>query len=108
MCFANFSQKLNNFWGSVSFNLLFQYRVESMMLRVAKPMNYIAVSPSVHQRARMKAPECIPLTLEPESRFYTDPVVVLDFQSLYPSIMIGYNYCFSTCMGRVDWLSKAQ
>ena len=29
-----------------------QYRVESMMLRLAKPANYIAVSPSVQQRAR--------------------------------------------------------
>ncbi|XP_052808091.1 uncharacterized protein LOC128236972 isoform X1 [Mya arenaria] len=84
-----------------------QYRVESMMLRVAKPMNYIPVSPSVHQRARMKAPECIALTLEPESRFYTDPVVVVDFQSLYPSIMIAYNYCFSTCLGRLNCLNKA-
>ncbi|KAL4233690.1 DNA polymerase zeta catalytic subunit [Mactra antiquata] len=84
-----------------------QYRVESMMLRVAKPMNYIPASPSVHQRARMKAPECIPLTLEPESRFYTDPVIVLDFQSLYPSIMIAYNYCFSTCLGRLEWFQKA-
>ncbi|KAH3835832.1 hypothetical protein DPMN_109198 [Dreissena polymorpha] len=84
-----------------------QYRVESMMLRVAKPMNYIPASPSVLQRARMKAPECIPLTLEPESRFYTDPVIILDFQSLYPSIMIAYNYCFSTCLGRLKWFDKA-
>ena len=29
-----------------------QYKVESMMLRLAKPANYIAVSPSVQQRAR--------------------------------------------------------
>ena len=29
-----------------------QYRVESMMLRLAKPENYIAVSPGVQQRAR--------------------------------------------------------
>ena len=85
-----------------------QYRVESMMLRVAKPMNFIPVSPSVNQRARMKAPECITLTLEPESRFYTDPVIVLDFQSLYPSIMIAYNYCFSTCLGRLAWFENAQ
>ncbi|KAL3883653.1 hypothetical protein ACJMK2_029895 [Sinanodonta woodiana] len=77
-----------------------QYRVESMMLRIAKPLNFIPVSPSVHQRARMKSPECIALTLEPQSRFYPHPVVVLDFQSLYPSIMIAYNYCFSTCLGR--------
>ena len=85
-----------------------QYRVESMMLRLAKPLNFIPVSPSVQQRARQKAPECIPLTLEPQSRFYTDPVVVLDFQSLYPSIMIAYNYCFSTCLGRVENLAQAQ
>lgn len=29
-----------------------QYRVESMMLRLAKPANFVAVSPSVQQRAR--------------------------------------------------------
>lgn len=49
----------------------------------------------------MAAPECLPLILEPESKFYTDPVVVLDFQSLYPSMVIAYNLCFSTCLGRV-------
>ena len=45
--------------------------------------------------------QCLPLVMEPESRFYTDPVVVLDFQSLYPSMMIAYNLCFSTCLGKV-------
>lgn len=49
----------------------------------------------------MNAPECLQLIMEPESRLYNNPVVVLDFQSLYPSIMIAYNYCFSTCLGRV-------
>lgn len=83
-----------------------QFRVESMMLRLAKPMNYIPVSPSVEQRAKMKAPEFLPLILEPESKFYIDPVIVLDFQSLYPSIIIAYNYCFSTCIGKVLNLGK--
>ena len=32
--------------------LLWQYRVESMMMRTAKPQNYVAMSPSVQQRSR--------------------------------------------------------
>ncbi|XP_027406999.1 DNA polymerase zeta catalytic subunit isoform X4 [Bos indicus x Bos taurus] len=83
-----------------------QYRVESMMLRIAKPMNYIPVTPSVQQRSQMRAPQCVPLILEPESRFYSNSVLVLDFQSLYPSIVIAYNYCFSTCLGHVENLGK--
>ncbi|GCC38166.1 hypothetical protein chiPu_0016678 [Chiloscyllium punctatum] len=83
-----------------------QYRVESMMLRVAKPMNYIAVTPSIQQRSHMRAPQCIPLVMEPESRFYSNSVLVLDFQSLYPSIIIAYNYCYSTCLGSIDYLGK--
>ncbi|KAJ8008958.1 hypothetical protein DPEC_G00083820 [Dallia pectoralis] len=84
-----------------------QYRVESMMLRVAKPMNYIAVTPSMQQRAQQRAPQCIPLVMEPESRFYSNSVVVLDFQSLYPSIVIAYNYCYSTCLGHVENLGTS-
>lgn len=83
-----------------------QYRVESMMLRIAKPMNYLPVTPSVMQRAKMRAAQCIPLVMEPESRFYSNSVVVLDFQSLYPSIIIAYNYCFSTCLGHVEDIGK--
>ncbi|KPJ02898.1 DNA polymerase zeta catalytic subunit [Papilio xuthus] len=79
-----------------------QFRVESLMLRAARPLNLVALSPTVRQRAAMRAPECLPLIFEPESRFYSDPVIVLDFQSLYPSMMIAYNYCFSTCIGRVQ------
>ncbi|XP_072748534.1 DNA polymerase zeta catalytic subunit [Anoplolepis gracilipes] len=83
-----------------------QFRVESMMLRLAKPMNYIPISPSMHQRAKMRAPECLPLIMEPESEFYTDPLIVLDFQSLYPSMIIAYNYCFSTCLGRIEHIGQ--
>ena len=88
------------------FNRGTQYRVESIMLRFARLQHYIPISPSPRQVASQKAPEILPLILEPESKYYTDPVVVLDFQSLYPSMMIAYNYCYSTCLGKVDQLLR--
>ncbi|CAN6469328.1 unnamed protein product [Victoria cruziana] len=78
-----------------------QYRVESMLLRLAHTQNYLAVSPSSQQVALQPAMECLPLVMEPESGFYADPVVVLDFQALYPSMIIAYNLCFSTCLGKI-------
>lgn len=74
---------------------------------MAKPKNIIPVSPSVQQRAHMRAPEYLPLILEPLSRLYTDSLIVLDFQSLYPSVIIAYNYCFSTCLGRIEHLGNS-
>ena len=53
------------------------------------------------QVGKQNAAECMPLIMEPLSAFYNSPLLVLDFQSLYPSIIIAYNYCYSTCLGRV-------
>ncbi|KAF7138159.1 hypothetical protein RHSIM_Rhsim07G0183900 [Rhododendron simsii] len=50
--------------------------------------------------ASRPAMECLPLVMEPEFGFYADPVV-LDFQSLYPLMIIAYNLCFCTCLGNV-------
>lgn len=34
--------------------------------------------------------------IDAQAGFYTKPVAVLDFMSLYPSIMLAHNFCFST------------
>ncbi|KAL4099442.1 hypothetical protein PRIC1_007247 [Phytophthora ramorum] len=78
-----------------------QYRVEAVMLRVTKRKNFLLVSPNRNQVAGQAPMECIPLVMEPHSSFYPDPVVVLDFQSLYPSLVIGYNLCYSSFLGRL-------
>jgi DNA polymerase zeta len=81
-----------------------QFKVESLMFRIAKPESFVLVSPSRKQVGQQNALECLPLVMEPHSAFYTSPLLVLDFQSLYPSVMIAYNYCYSTCLGRItNW-----
>ncbi|KAG8872386.1 DNA polymerase zeta [Tulasnella sp. 331] len=78
-----------------------QFKVESFMFRIAKPESLMLISPSKEDVGQQNAAEAIPLIMEPKSAYYKSPLVVLDFQSLYPSIMIAYNYCYSTCLGRV-------
>ncbi|KAF4549285.1 DNA polymerase family B-like protein 2 [Elsinoe fawcettii] len=78
-----------------------QFKVESLMFRIAKPESFVLVSPSRKQVGQQNALECLPLVMEPQSAFYPSPLLVLDFQSLYPSVMIAYNYCYSTCLGRI-------
>ena len=78
-----------------------QFKVESIMFRIAKPENFVLVSPSRKQVGSQNALECLPLVMEPQSAFYSSPLLVLDFQSLYPSVMIAYNLCYSTCLGRI-------
>lgn len=81
-----------------------QFKVESLMFRIAKTEGFVLVSPSRKQVGQQNALECLPLIMEPQSDFYNSPLLVLDFQSLYPSIMIAYNYCYSTFLGRiVSW-----
>ncbi|OLN86021.1 DNA polymerase zeta catalytic subunit [Colletotrichum chlorophyti] len=81
-----------------------QFKVESIMFRIAKPENFMLVSPSRKQVGGQNALECLPLVMEPQSAFYNSPLLVLDFQSLYPSVMIAYNLCYSTFLGRiVSW-----
>uniref|UniRef100_A0A0K0E894 DNA polymerase n=1 Tax=Strongyloides stercoralis TaxID=6248 RepID=A0A0K0E894_STRER len=79
-----------------------QFRVESMLYRQCLKENYVGPSVSVHNRIQMPSPEIFPLVMEPTSGIYRDPILVLDFQSLYPSMCMAYNYCFSTCLGRIN------
>lgn len=83
-----------------------QYKVESILVRIAKLENMLLTSPSKAQVHKMKPIECIPLIMEPDSNFYKSPLLVLDFQSLYPSIIIAYNYCYSTLVGKLGGFNQ--
>lgn len=36
------------------------------------------------------------VVIEPTRGFYKEPIATLDFASLYPSIMMAHNLCYST------------
>ena len=67
-----------------------QFRVESIMLRLVRAQNLIPVSPSIQQRAQMKAPEYLPLVMEPNSRLYNDPGVYMNRVSLQIKFLLTF------------------
>uniref|UniRef100_A0A2N9ISQ6 DNA polymerase n=1 Tax=Fagus sylvatica TaxID=28930 RepID=A0A2N9ISQ6_FAGSY len=91
-----------NIWqlmrGEVKLNM---YTIEAVAEAVLRRKIPSFRHKEVNRLLLQPAMECLPLVMEPESGFYADPVVVLDFQSLYPSMIIAYNLCFSTCLGKV-------
>jgi len=66
---------------------------------------YFFFSPSKDDCLKQEALECQAMTIEPQSGFHYDPVVVCDFTALYPSLVIAYNLCYSTCAGKLDYHS---
>jgi DNA polymerase elongation subunit (family B) len=69
---------------------------------------YYFFSPSLRDANKQEALEVQALTLEPKSGHLKDPVVVCDFTALYPSLVIAYNLCYSTCAGKLDYHSTRE
>eukprot|EP01053_Blabericola_migrator_P003567 Blabericola_migrator_1__3566@NODE_205_length_11429_cov_258_680338_g176_i0_p1_GENE_NODE_205_length_11429_cov_258_680338_g176_i0NODE_205_length_11429_cov_258_680338_g176_i0_p1_ORF_typecomplete_len1220_score230_36DNA_pol_B_exo1/PF03104_19/4_2e14DNA_pol_B_exo1/PF03104_19/1e14DNA_pol_B/PF00136_21/5_7e23_NODE_205_length_11429_cov_258_680338_g176_i033937052 len=84
-----------------------QFFVEALLCRAAQRLGYVLLSASKSQVHGQDALEAIPMVLEPRSSFYFSPVIVVDYQSLYPSLIIGYNLCYSTCLGKIHLLRDA-
>lgn len=78
-----------------------QYRVESILISAAHSENFLLRTPTEKNVRNMRAAQGLPLTMEPVSNCYRDPIVVLDFQSLYPSMIIAHNFCYSTIFGTI-------
>ena len=83
-----------------------QFRVEAILSKIAKSTDHLLLSASPKQVSEQNQLEVIPLVIEPDRKFYVDPVVVVDFQSLYPSLIIAYNLCYSTCLGKIQLVEK--
>ncbi len=77
----------------------------SISTKDMKDMGYFFYSPNKHDCTNQEALECQAMTMEPLSGFHFDPVVVCDFTALYPSLVIAYNFCYSTIAGKLDYHS---
>jgi hypothetical protein len=80
----------------------------SIAMKDMKDMGYFFYSPNKNDCTNQEALECQAMTMEPLSGFHFDPVVVCDFTALYPSLVIAYNFCYSTIAGKLDYHSTRQ
>lgn len=71
-------------------------KVQAQLLREAGRRGFVLPSqrPSTGEDAGYEGAT----VLEPASGFYRCPIAVLDFASLYPSIMLAHNLCYSTML----------
>lgn len=70
-------------------------RVLSQLLRHAKQANYILPVVVGNEETYEGG-----YVMEPNRGFYKNPVVVLDYASLYPSIIMAYNLCYTTLIDK--------
>jgi DNA polymerase delta subunit 1 len=71
-----------------------QIKVISQLLRKAKEQHFVI--PSSGGRGGQEEQFEGATVIEPCKGYYKLPVVTLDFSSLYPSIMMAHNLCYTT------------
>lgn len=95
MCLYNYME-MSRVTG-VPFNYLLtrgqQIKVVSQLYRKAMSENLLI--PAYHIDGTEEQYEGATV-IEPEKGFYESPITTLDFSSLYPSIMMAHNLCYST------------
>ena len=76
-----------------------QIKVFSMILRKCK--KEMLLVPTLTKRGGNEGYEGATV-LDPVKDYYQTPIATLDFASLYPSIMMAYNLCYSTLVCTQD------
>lgn len=94
-----------NLWGqarvlgvtaNVALNRGLVFRLMCKLKQYTERYNYLIPTFTDKQRPVFKGKYEGAFVLEPNPAFVKDPVCVLDFASLYPSIMISSNLCYTT------------
>lgn len=72
-----------------------QIKVVSQLLRKARQKGYLMPS---HTSQGSEDQFEGATVIEPKRGYYADPITTLDFASLYPSIMMAHNLCYTTLL----------
>lgn len=72
-----------------------QIKVVSQLLRKAKTKGYFMPSHSGQGADEQYEGATV---IEPKRGYYAEPITTLDFASLYPSIMMAHNLCYTTLL----------
>lgn len=77
-----------------------QIKVVSQLLRKARDAGYL-IPTYTSQGGEMEQYEGATV-IEPKRGYYSSPIATLDFASLYPSIMMAHNLCYTTLIKPSD------
>lgn len=80
-----------------------QIKVVSQLLRKAKERGYLMPSHTGQSSEEQYEGATV---IEPKRGYYADPITTLDFASLYPSIMMAHNLCYTTLLQQPNMKDK--
>ncbi|GAW80063.1 DNA polymerase zeta catalytic subunit [Plasmodium gonderi] len=84
-----------------------QFIIESFLVKLCMKNGFLLYSPSNKEIMNQRPILHTPLVLQPKSSINFFPLLVFDFQSLYPSIVIAFNICYSTCLGTLSYKGRS-
>ncbi|KAF7288349.1 DNA polymerase delta catalytic subunit [Mycena chlorophos] len=74
-------------------------KVMTQLLRRAQSEGYLIPAPEEKSEGAEEQYEGA-IVIDPKEGYYSTPIVTLDFASLYPSIMMAHNLCYTTLVDR--------
>lgn len=100
MCLVNYTEMARV--TGVPFSFLLsrgqQIKVISQLYRKCLEIN--VVIPNLHQNGSSEVQYEGATVIEPKRGYYDVPIATLDFSSLYPSIMMAHNICYTTLLNK--------
>lgn len=92
----------------VAINRGLVFKLMSKLKQYTERFNFLIPSFTEEQKPKFDGKYQGAFVLDPVVGFHEDPVVVLDYASLYPSLMIYYNLSYDTIVVDAKWAQENQ